>query len=118
MMTRCSTVIDDPAQSVFPDFRHRLQYETAGGAQIDFGLGKTGLHHGVFTQRVLLSARHLVARDIDKTVERAAGDAAGDAGEAYLVAGAVAHAVEWAALAAFLIEFAGDRMIGPDKEVL
>ncbi len=64
------------------------------------------------------AARHLVARDVDEAVERAAGDAAGDAGKADLVAGAGAHAIERAAFAALPVEFAGDRMVGADEEVV
>ena len=72
---------------VFPDLGHRLQHEAARGAEIDLGLGEVGLHHGIVAQRTLVAARHLVARHLDEIVERAAGDAAGHAGKAHLVAG-------------------------------
>src|SRR5258708_40106100 len=32
---------------MLPDIGHRLQHEAARGAQIDFGLGEAGLHHGI-----------------------------------------------------------------------
>ena len=47
-----------------------------------------------------------------------ARDTAGDAGEAYLVAGAGAHPIERAALATLLVEFACDRMVGSNEEVI
>ena len=53
-----------------------------------------------------------------KSSSARAGDAAGDAGEADLVAGVVAHAVERAALAAFPVELAGNRMVGANEEVV
>ena len=103
---------------MLPDLGHRLQHEAARGAQIDLGLGKAGLHHGIVAQRALVAARHLVARHVDKAVERAARDAAGDSGEADLVAGAGAHAIERAALAAFSIELARNRMVGSHEEIV
>ena len=107
MVMRCSTVMLAPAHEILPDLGHRLQQEAARGAQIDLGLGEAGLHHGVVAERAPGAARHLVARHVDESVERAAGDAAGHAGEADLVAGASAHAVERAALAAFLDRIRG-----------
>ena len=107
-----------PGAQMFPDISHRLQHEAARGAQIDFGLRKAGLHHGIFAQRALGAARHLVARDIDKTVERAARDAASDAGEADLIAGAGAHPIERAALAAFPVELARNRVIRANEEIV
>src|SRR5438445_903848 len=103
---------------MLPDLGHRLQHEAARGAEIDLGLGEPGLHHGIVAQRALAAARHLVARHVDKAVERAARDAAGDASEADLIAGAGAHAIERTALATFPIELAGDRMVGSNEEIV
>ena len=103
---------------ILPDVGHRLQHEAARGAEIDLGLGEAGLDHRVVAQRAPGAARHLVAHRFDKIVERAAGDAAGDAGKAHLVASAGAHAIERTAFAAFPVEFAGDRMIGTDEEII
>src|SRR6202158_3866951 len=105
-------------RKILPGVSHRLQHESARGAQIDFGLSQVGLHHGVLAQWALAAARHLVAGQIDKTVERAAGNTAGDAGKADLIASAGAHAIQRAALAALLVEFAGDRMVRSDEEII
>ena len=103
---------------ILPDVGHRLQHVAARGAEIDLGLGEVALDHRIVPQRAPGAARHLVAHRFDKIVERGAGDAAGDAGKAHLVASVGAHAVERAAFAAFPVEFAGDRMIGTNEEIV
>src|SRR3982074_3391304 len=118
MVMRCSTVMGAPAARVFPGIGHRLQHVAARGAELDLRLREVRLYHGMVPQRALAAARHLAARHVDKAVERAAGDAAGDACKTHLVAGAGTHAIERPALAAFLIEFARDRMVCADKEVV
>ena len=115
---RCATVMLAPATEILPDIGHRLQHEAARGAQIDLGLGEPGLHHGVVAQRAPWRRAAPCCARLDEIIERAAGDAAGDAGKADLVAGAGAHAIERSAFAAFPIEFAGDRMICPHEEVV
>jgi hypothetical protein len=101
-----------------PGVRHRLQHVTTRGAEIDLRLGEVALHHGIVPQRHPCAARHLVAHGLDEIIERRAGDAAGDAGKADLVAGVIAHAVQGTALAAFAVELADDGMVGTHEEVV
>lgn len=103
---------------ILPDVGHRLQQVAARGAEIDFRLREVGLDHGIVPQRLPGAARHLGAHRLDEIVERGPGDAAGDAGKADLVAGMVTHAVERAALAAFAVELARDRMVGAHEEIV
>src|ERR1700759_4174032 len=103
---------------MLPYLGHRLQQIGARRAQIDLGLGKAGLNHGVVPDRAPGAAWNLVPGQIEEAVERAARDTAGDAGKADLVTGAVAHAVKRALFAALALELAGDRMICPDEEIV
>src|SRR6476469_2115370 len=103
---------------ILPDIGHRLQYEAARGAEIDFGLRQPGLNNGVVAQWALVAASHLVARQIDEAIKRAAGDAAGDAGKTNLVAGAGAHAIKRTALPTLPVEFTGDRVVRSNEEVI
>src|SRR5579859_439620 len=109
---------DRTGAEMLPDLRHRLQHEAPCRTQADLGLGEIGLHDGVVPDRALAATRHLGFCKIDEAIERAAGDAASYTRKADLIAGAVAHAIERAVLAAFAPELADDGVIGSHEEVV
>ncbi len=66
---------------------------------------------------MLEAARDLVRREIDKGVERGAGDAEGDAGEAGGVERAGREPIERRLLAPLRLIVAGDRVVMGDDEI-
>src|SRR5882757_9850302 len=103
---------------MLPDLGHRLQEIGAGGTQIDFRLCKACLHHRIVSDRAFVATRYLALGEFEEAVERPAGDAAGYPRKTHLIAGAVAHAIEGAVLAALAIELARDRVIRSHEEVI
>ena len=99
MVTRCSTVMVVPAESFLPDVGHRLQHETARGADIDLGQRRLDCTTAL-SRSGLFWPRGTLSRAIDKLSSALRAMPQATPREADLVAGAGAHAIERATLAA------------------
>src|SRR5207247_3836895 len=73
---RCVVVYREPSRraGLAPDFIERTQQKGAGGAQPSLGLRDLRLDDIVVAQGASGAARNLVAGELDKGIERAAGD--------------------------------------------